>query len=110
MTDKSTDAARRLALLGILLQTLHVLFGVTAIIGVLVTQMNVTATHGTVYHSQLKWQFTTFWIGLAGYAATFYLWLNHQIVWGVVVIFLVIVYRLCVSAWHWKNATPINFS
>ena len=108
MTDSTLYAGRRLVLLGMLLQMLHVLFGVTAVIGMLVTQMSIKSTQGTVYYSQLKWQFITFWIGLAGYVVAFYLWLSHQFVWGFGIVFAVVTYRLWISVWHWQNRTPVT--
>ena len=100
--------ARQLALLGILLQALHVLFGVTAIIGVLVTQTRTRSTEGSVYRSQLRWQFVTFWIGVVGYAMGFYQWATHGNSWLLVLVLLVVFYRIVVSAIYWRAAKTIN--
>jgi uncharacterized membrane protein len=106
--DRVVDRARQLALLGIVLQALHVLFGVTAIIGVLVTQTRIRSTVGTVYYSQLRWQFVTFWIALCGYAIGLYLWLNANLMSGILTTFVVVLYRILVNVWHWKRATAIQ--
>lgn len=99
--DKQTKDARQLALLGILLQALHVLFGVTAIIGVLVTQTRAASTDGTVYRSQLRWQFGTFCIAMAGYAIAFYIWATQQNPWFVPAVLAIVTYRLWVSTCYW---------
>ena len=100
--------ARQLVLLGILLQALHILFGVTAIIGVLITQTRIESTRSTVYHSQLRWQFVTFWVALSGYAIGLYLWLHANVLWGLITTFLIVLYRILVSAVHWRQASAIQ--
>ena len=106
--DKQIQAARQLALLGILLQALHVLFGVTAIIGVLVTQTRAASTDGTVYRSQLRWQFGTFWIAFSGYTIAFHSWVNQQNPWLVPAVLALVIYRLWVSISYWVNRKAIS--
>ena len=103
-----TRDARQLVLLGILLQALHVLFGVTAIIGVLVTQTRTHSTKGSVYQSHLHWQFVTFWIGATGYAAGFYVWVTHGNPWLVLLVLFIVLYRLVVSAIYWRAAKAMH--
>lgn len=107
-SEAQTRDSRQLVLLGIVLQVLHILFGVTAIIGVLVTQTRTDSTRGTVYESQLRWQFVTFWMGLAGYAMGFYVWATYGNPWLVPLILLIIMYRLVVSAVYWRAEKPMK--
>ena len=46
------------------LQALAFLWGVTAIIGVVVNYVKRDDTHGTVYESHFQWQIRTFWWSL----------------------------------------------
>ena len=107
-SEAQTRDARQLVLLGILLQTLHVLFGVTAIIGVLVTQTRTRSTKGSVYQSHLHWQFVTFWIGAAGYTLGFYVWATHGNPWLVLLVLFFVFYRLVVSVIYWRAAKAMN--
>lgn len=100
--------ARRLTLLGILLQSLHILFGVTALLGVLITQAQRDKAINTIYDSHLQWQFVTFWLALIGYATGFYLWAAQSNFWLVLVTALLMVYRLAVSILAWRAHRPIN--
>jgi len=103
-----TRDARQLVLLGIVLQALHILFGVTAIIGVLVTQTRAHVIQDSIYESHILWQFITFWIGSAGYAIGFYSWATYGNPWLVLFILLVVLYRLVISAIYWKAAKAMN--
>jgi len=91
-----------------LLQALHVLFGVTAIIGLLVTHSRRAITEGTVYHSQLRWQFITFWLAAAGYSIGFYLWVSHQYIWVLPAVLIFLVYRLVVGTLYWRSERTLT--
>lgn len=106
--EAQTRQARQLVLLGIMLQALHILFGITAFIGVLVTQTRIDSTQGSVYESQLRWQFVTFWIGLAGYAIGFYVWASHGSPWLVLLVLFFLLYRLVISATYWRAAKALR--
>jgi uncharacterized membrane protein len=73
-----------------LLQALSFLWGVTAIVGVVVNYVKRDDARGTVYESHFEWQIRTFWWGL---------------LWGVVGVLLVIVFGLgflvMFVAWIW---------
>ena len=73
-----------------LLQALSFLWGVTAIVGVVVNYVKRDDARGTVYESHFDWQIRTFWWGL---------------LWGVVGVLLVIVFGLgflvMFVAWIW---------
>jgi uncharacterized membrane protein len=73
-----------------LLQALSFLWGVTAIVGVIVSYVKRDDARGTVYDSHFDWQIRTFWWGL---------------LWGVVGVLLIIVFGLgflvMFVAWIW---------
>ncbi|MFK7890734.1 MAG: hypothetical protein AB8B63_07945 [Granulosicoccus sp.] len=102
-----TSKARSLALLGMLLQAMHAMFGITAIIGVLIAHVNLAATRETVYYSHLRWQIATFWYALAGYAAAVWLWLEYGTGWPVIIPALFVVYRLLVNLYYWRSQRQI---
>ena len=60
------------------------------------------------YHSHLKWQITTFWIGFAAYAVGFWFWSAYAKTWVIVVAFGFVAYRLSVNINHWVNSVPLN--
>jgi len=106
--DGKTAAARRLALLGILLQVLHVLFGITAIAGMVISHTLIHKTQGTPYQSQLRWQLVTFWTCAVLYFAAFVLWRQTGSVWLIVVVFLFAVYRIGVSVYYYLKKRPLG--
>lgn len=107
MTENHSKS-RQLALLGILLQCLHVLFGITAIIGVLITHNKIHSTTGTVYYSQLRWQLITFWVGFFAYAVAIYLWLTQSMIWPVALVLAFVLYRLITSIVFWRQARALE--
>lgn len=106
--EDTNEQARKKSLLGIILLALHPLFGITAIIGMLISTMSLNSTEGTPYHSHLKWQITTFWIGFAAYAVGFWFWSAYAKTWVIVVAFGFVAYRLSVNINHWVNSVPLN--
>ena len=107
MTEKEVKS-RQLALLGILLQCLHVLFGITAVIGVLIAHNKIQSTAGTVYHSQLRWQLITFWVGLFAYALAIYFWITQSMIWPIVLVFAFVLYRLITSIIYWQRSQALK--
>ena len=73
-----------------LLQALSFLWGVTAIVGVIVNYVKRDDAKGTVYESHFYWQIRTFWWGL---------------VWGVVGVLLIVAlglgFLVMFVAWVW---------
>jgi len=100
--------ARQLAILGVLLQILHPLFGITAIIGMLVTHTKIQDSKGTIYHSQLRWQLVTFWTGLAAWTAALWWWLSYKNFWPILVVAGYLVYRIGTSLWYLVSKNPIR--
>lgn len=91
-----------------LLMGLHVLFGVTAIIGVLIAHVSQASTAGTAYHSHLRWLIVTFWVALAAYAAAFCAWSLWETPWPVFGVALWVGYRLLTTLHHWRHHQPLN--
>jgi uncharacterized membrane protein len=71
------------------LQALSFLWGVTAIVGIVINYVKRDDARGTVYESHFDWQIRTFWWGL--------LW---GIV-GVATIWLVVGFFVLFAAWVW---------
>ena len=105
---ESASRARQLALLGILLQALHILFGITAVIGVLIAHVQLERASGSVYHSQIRWQIITFWTGLFAYVLAAILWLRLGIAWPAWLAFFYTVYRIGSSIWFWSARQSVN--
>ena len=90
------------------MQSLHVLFGITAIMGVLIAHVKLATTENTVYYTQLRWQIVTFWCALAGYTAALWLWIERGQVWMLIVVVLFVSYRLSVSIAHYRSSRAIQ--
>jgi len=74
--QEQTQAARRLPLLGYLLYLFGILFGITALIGVIVNHIKLPQTRDHCARSHLVWQIFSFWILFAGIALVVILWPN----------------------------------
>lgn len=92
-TPKSAEelaGLKNVTMMVYLLQALSFLWGVTAIVGVVVNYVKRDDARGTVYESHFDWQIRTFWWGL---------------LWSVVGVLLVIVFGLgflvMFVAWIW---------
>ena len=72
-----------------LLQALSFLWGVTAIVGVVVNYVKREDARGTIYESHFDWQIRTFWWGL--------LW----IVIGLVLAIVLVGFAVLFVAWVW---------
>lgn len=100
MVETKTSSSKNLVILGVLLQTLHVLFGFTAIIGMFINHMLIDQTKGTIYYSQLRWQLITFWVAAALYACAFIAWQHYGVLWPSIAVLLFSFYRIGVCAYH----------
>ena len=92
-TPKSPEelaGLKNITLMVYLLQALSFLWGVTAIVGVIVNYVKRDDVRGTVYDSHFDWQIRTFWWGL---------------LWSVVGVLLVVAFGLGLLilfvAWIW---------
>jgi uncharacterized membrane protein len=80
---------KNIAMVVYILQALSFLWGITAIVGVIVNYVKRDDARGTVYESHFDWQIRTFWWGL--------LWA----VLGVILIFVVVGFFILAAAWIW---------
>ena len=71
------------------LQALSFLWGITAIVGVIINYVKREDARGTVYESHFDWQIRTFWWGLAWFVI------------GVVLALLVVGVLVLLVAWIW---------
>lgn len=100
--------ARRLVVLGLLLQALHVLFGITAIMGMFINHMLVEKSKDTLYYSHIRWQLMTFWVSAALYALAFYAWLQLGLLWPAVLVLLFTIYRIGIGIYYFITDQPIE--
>lgn len=108
MTTKIDNQAKRLVILGLLLQGLHVLFGFTAIMGMFVNHMLIDKSKNTVYHSHVRWQLITFWLCAALYLLAFLSWYYTGALWPALIVLLFAFYRIAISAYYCMQEKPIK--
>ena len=89
---------RRFVLLGVLLQVLHVLFGVTAILGMFITVSRLPSMKNALWREQCRWQLTTFWVGAGLYANTLIVGFWLGLWWPFVLAVMWVTYRIISSA------------
>ena len=80
---------KNVALVVYILQALSFLWGVTAIVGIIINYVKRDDARGTVYESHFDWQIRTFWWGL--------LWA----VVGFVLAFVLVGFAIMFVAWIW---------
>lgn len=106
--EANDDPARRLVILGLLLQALHVLFGFTAIMGMFINHMLIDQSKNTVYHSHIRWQLITFWVCAVLYALAFAAWYYQGILWPGVTVLLFTFYRIGICAYYCLIDEPLE--
>lgn len=89
--------SRSLAWLGLLLQVFGVMFGVTALIGMLISATKIKETEGSIYQSHLKWQIVTFWLGAIAAIGSYLIYSNTGQTWPMILAGGFILYRLLTS-------------
>lgn len=105
--SKEEKAAQSQSTLVYLLFALHILFGITALIGVIICHTKKSTTANTVYHSHRIWQLWTFWTGAIGYTAGVYYWLTMGSVNILVLTFGWIYYRIIKGWWKCKKQQTV---
>lgn len=113
MTGSTTNSAdntpaRRLVVLGLLLQALHVLFGITAIMGMFINHMLIDTSKDTVYHSHIRWQLVTFWVCAALYAIAFLVWLKLGVLWPAILVLAFSFYRIGICTYFFISDQPLQ--
>lgn len=98
VAKEAIDAERRFAILGVLLQALHVLFGVTAILGMYLTLGRIKTLHNPLWREHCQWQLKTFWIGAILYTLSIIigLWSGHW--WAFILAAMWVTFRIASSA------------
>jgi len=86
--------SRSLAWLGLLLQVFGVMFGITALIGMLISATKIKETDGTIYQSHLKWQIVTFWLGAIAAIASYVAYTKTGSTWPMILAGMFILYRV----------------
>jgi len=92
-TPKSPEelaGLKNITMMVYLLQALSFLWGVTAIVGVIISYVKRDDARGTVYESHFDWQIRTFWWGL--------LWL---VVGGLLIVAFGLGFLVMFVAWIW---------
>ena len=88
-TPEELAGLKQVVLVVYILQALSFLWGVTAVVGVVIDYVKRDDARGTVYESHFDWQIRTFWWGL--------LWL----VVGVLLAIFVVGFAILFVAWVW---------
>lgn len=73
-STNADQSPRRLAGLVYLLYILGFLFGITALIGVIINHTLIGKTKGSIAYSHFCWQIVSFWVLFAGVVLTIALW------------------------------------
>lgn len=107
MTGSTVTTDRQIALLGILLLALHVVYGITAIIGMLINHTLGTRVRAP-YDTHIRWQLATFWVAAFGYLGAIHLWMNDGQRWPLALVALWTLYRIASNVWYWLRARPIE--
>lgn len=89
---------RRFILLGVLLQALHVLFGVTAFFGLFLNVTRLAKLENEVWQEHCRWQITTFWLGALLYAVTLFIGFSQGMWWPFIIAAMWVSYRIINSA------------
>jgi len=89
---------RRFILLGVLLQVLHGLFGVTAIFGMFLNVTRLPKLENDVWQDHCRWQITTFWVGALLYIVTAIIGFSQGLWWPLVLAVMWVSYRIISSA------------
>ena len=100
--------AYRLGLLVYLLQGLHFLFAITAVIGMLVNHTNGQHVRDTYVESHFRWQIITFWVLAPAYALAFYFWVRSGHWWPILLIFALAALRVLRGFWQLLDRKPVG--
>jgi len=106
-TQASDEDDRRFAILGVILQALHVLFGVTAILGMYLTLARMPKVNSALWREHYRWQLATFWAGAALYAVTVFIGWKFGQWWPFVLAAMWVSYRIFSSAIGVATRKPI---
>lgn len=108
MSLNKSETAHRTAGLVYCLWMLGVLFGVTAVIGVIINHTKLKSVKGTHAHSHFIWQITSFWLVFAGVVACLVFWpgeMAQMIAVGCVFIWL---FSGLIGSWQLARSRQLN--
>jgi len=88
---------RDLAWLGLLLQAFGVMFGITALIGMLISSTKLEEAKGSIYRSHLIWQIVTFWLAVLAVLGSYIAYSKTGETWPMLLAGAFIIYRLLTS-------------
>jgi len=91
------EKLRNLAWLGLLLQAFGVMFGVTALMGMLISSTKLKEADGSIYRSHLIWQIVTFWLGAIAAIGSYFAYSKTGQTWPMILAGAFIIYRLLTS-------------
>lgn len=103
------EAAHRTAGLVYCLWLLGILFGVTAVIGVLINHTKLASVRGTHAHSHFIWQIASFWLVFAGVVFCFVLWprpIAQIIAFASVFVWL---FSALIGSWYLSKSRRLSF-
>ncbi|MBX2878451.1 MAG: hypothetical protein KTR32_00885 [Granulosicoccus sp.] len=109
VADATPDrAAYKQTVLVYLLLLLHPLYGITALIGVIVCHMKKEVTESTVFESHRRWQIWTFWTGTLGYIAAIY-YILRMGSWTILLVTMIwMLYRIVFGWWKALKHSPVG--
>lgn len=108
MSRNKSETAHRTAGLVYCLWMLGALFGITAVIGVIINHTKLASVRGTHAHSHFIWQIVSFWLVFAGIVACVLLWprdIAQMIAMGCVFVWL---FSGLIGAWQLANSRGLN--
>lgn len=103
------EAAHRTAGLVYCLWLLGILFGVTAIIGMLINHTKLASVRGTHAHSHFIWQIASFWLVFTGIVICFVLWpkpIAQIIAFACVFVWL---FSALIGSWYLSKSRRLSF-
>ena len=108
MSLNKSETAHRTAGLVYCLWMLGVLFGITAVIGVIINHTKLASVRGTHAHSHFIWQIISFWLVFAGVVACVLLWpgaMAQMIAMGCVFVWL---FSGLIGSWQLARSRQLN--
>jgi uncharacterized membrane protein len=95
-------------MLGIVLQALHVLFGITAIMAFIINMVSKDKVKDTIYESQLAWQQWTFVLGAFAYVIAWAVFTQTGSFALVLVAGLFVLYRIGTSIYFYATQSELK--
>ncbi len=104
-----SETAHRTAGLGYCLWLLGILFGVTALIGVIINHKKLASVRGTHAHSHLLWQIVSFWTVFAGVVLSVIFWPGTFAQTIAVISFFIWIFSAMIGSWYLSKSRGIKF-